>query len=563
MVTGILIISTFAYHIGRSKEENLFNYAYRQNTSISINSILRSRERSLNQSLEDTASWDMMVSFIIKPDTLWARDNLGSTRKTLDLDFIQVYDLGYKRAWAVFDPENRSKLEKALTKDKLQIIFREHPTCHFFEYSDAGLLELYGSIIVPSLDIARKTTAKGYMFFGKIWDKQVFTDLENSSNSFIDMHNLEVTGVPRPHAVDNNSQEIPVFLQDYSGKNIVRLDFNSKSLYKADIRLFYLFTLIPFALAFVVLILFYILIRRWITLPVRKITKSLDRQDDEGLSQIGSDNPEFHLIARLVSDSFGYRKNLEKEVAERKNAEERISKFAEELQETNVSKDKFFSILAHDLKSPFHYLLGYSELLKSEYPTLNDEERKKFISIIHSNSQRLYNLLENLLEWSRIQTGRIDFEMEIFDFSKELKQGCETIRPSAHQKNIRFESDSFDQAIVKADRNMIRSAIHNILTNAVKYTPNEGLITIKTKTEETSIEVSVQDSGIGMNHDDVAKLFRIDVSFSRPGTNKEPGTGLGLILTKEFIEKNGGSVFVESEPDKGSLFRITLPLYKA
>ena len=91
MVTGILIISTFAYHIGRSKEENLFNYAYRQNTSISINSILRSRERSLNQSLEDNASWDMMVSFIIKPDTLWALDNLGSTRKTLDLDFIQVY----------------------------------------------------------------------------------------------------------------------------------------------------------------------------------------------------------------------------------------------------------------------------------------------------------------------------------------------------------------------------------------------------------------------------------------------------------------------------------------
>lgn len=564
MVTGILLISTFAYHFTRAKEEKLFNYAYRQNTSISIQSILHSRERALDQNLEDNAAWDLMVKFVACPDSNWANSNLVTSRQTLNLDLIQVYNLDFEQVWALYSPDIHPGTNLKISQEKLEKIFHAGTKCHFFEYSNVGLMEIYGSVIVPSLDIKKETKPKGYLFFGKLWDKDLISEIENSSNSVIELNYfLKNNKNIQPVANDLNSHEIEVFLKDYNGKNLVRLDFLSKSFFQADTKWFYLFTLIPLAFAILALILFYGLIRQWISRPVRLIAQSLDHQDPDVLSQISADNPEFHRIARLVEDSFNDKKSLEIEISERKKAEERISKFAEELQEINSGKDKFFSILAHDLKSPFHYLLGYSDLLVNEYSTLSDEDRKKFISIIHSNSQRLYSLLENLLEWSRLQTGRVDFEMEVFDLAREVNQLCETLKAYATQKNISFETNIPEQELIKADRNMIRSSIHNLLTNAIKYTPEGGAVSITIKSLDSSVEISIKDNGIGMTPEEVAKLFRIDVSFSRPGTNKEPGTGLGLILTKEFIEKNGGHLFVESEPDKGSLFRLTLPLHKA
>jgi signal transduction histidine kinase len=564
MVMVLIAISTFTYHLSRSREEKLFNYAYRENTYISIQSILKNLERSNQRILEDNSAWDMMIDFVNKPDTTWARENLGSTRKTMDLDLLQVYNLKDELVWATYSPEASPSIPGVITKEMLNTIFKSNPICHFFEYTKDGLIEIYGSIVVTSVDLERKTPARGYLIFGKLWDKGVIKDLENSSNSFIDLHNVQAeVNSDLTHSIDRNSQEIAVYEKDFTGKEIARLDFVSKSLYKADVKLFNLFTLIPLILAILGVILFYILIRKWITEPVLTITQSLDNQDHEILSHISPGHREFHRIAHLVGEFFENKISLEKEVAERKKAEEKISNYAEELQGLNLNKDKFFSILAHDLKSPFHYLLGYSDLLRTEYSTLSEEDRKKFISVIHSNSQRLYNLLENLLEWSRIQTGKIEFEKEVFDLAKELKLAAETIKVSAMQKKISIKFMNIDQVMIHADRNMIRSAVHNILTNAIKYTPDGGQVSIETRLTGSTVEVDIRDSGIGMNSVEITKLFRIDVSFSRPGTNKEPGTGLGLILTREFVEKNGGSLYVESETDKGSLFRITLPLHKA
>lgn len=564
MVTGIMIISALAYHFARLKEEKLYNTAYLQNTAVSIQTVLKSREVSYNKSLEDNAAWDDMVAFTKNPDTTWASVNLGSTRKTLDLDLIEIYGSNSRLIWSSYSQKHTEQVKREYSREQLQRIFLDGPTCHYFVKAGDGIIEIWGSTVVPSVDLERKTKGQGFLLFGKLWDSAVITELERSTNSMIHMHLVEDTNIQNSkHKPDFLSRAISQPLTDVNGKEIARLGFISKSFYKADTRIFLYFTLIPFGIAVLGLIIFYLLILKWITGPVQKITQSLDQNDPENLKHIGDENKEFRNIAKLLFDAFETRKNLEVEVYERKRAEEKITKIAEELAEINSSKDKFFSILAHDLKSPFHYLLGYSDLLRNEYPTLSDDERKKFISIIHANSQRLYNLLENLLAWSRIQTGRMEFEMEVFDLSREVRQVADTIRISAVNKNLNFECQAFDNAMVKADRNMMRSAVHNLLTNAIKYTPEGGSVSVKTKTSDSYIEVSVQDTGIGMTPEDVSKLFRIDVSLSRPGTNKEPGTGLGLILTKEFVEQNNGTLFVESEPDKGSLFRLSLPLHKA
>jgi signal transduction histidine kinase len=563
MVTGIMVISALAYHLASLREEKLYNYAYLQNTTNSINSIMQGRIRFMTQNMEDNSAWDDMVQFVKNPDTVWARENLGSTRQTLKLDLIEVYSGNAQRVWSTFQQEHLPYVDLKLNQDEIRRIFLDGPTCHFYRESPCGLIEIWGSIIVPSLDIQRKTPGQGYLLFGKIWDKEVLQELESSTNSYI---NLRIKAEKTDSAAGTSAlstQTIPWPLNNFKGQEIARLSFLSKSIYKADTRLFVYFTLIPFTLALIVLIVFYILIQKWISQPLRKIVFSLDNQDRSQLLQIPQQNKEFREVARLLGDSFDIRRNLEKEVTERRKAEEQLTKLTEELAENIRSKDKFFSILAHDLKSPFHYLLGYSDLLRNEYPTLSDEERKRFISIIHSNSQRLYNLLENLLAWSRLQTGRMEFEMESFDLSCEVRHAVETVKVSAINKNIILDCKAADPAMIKADRNMIRSVIHNLLSNAIKYTPEKGQVSVRTKTYEKYIELVVSDSGIGMTPEEISKLFRIDVSISRPGTNQEPGTGLGLILTKEFVEKNGGTVFVESEVDKGSSFRIVFPSYKA
>jgi signal transduction histidine kinase len=563
-ITLVLIISSILYYVSQVKEEKLYNIAFLENTSVSINSILKSRQRALNQALEDNSAWDMMVDFASKPDSLWAEENLNTMRQTMNLDFVEVYNIKHSLVWSDFQPDTRSGLIKEFTKEQLQHFFSTAPIVHFFEKTDLGLLEVFGSIIVPSTDIERKTKARGFLFIGKLWDKEVFSDLENSCNSTISFQYLPETEQNNPEEeINENSHEIPVYVKDYQGKDLAKLDLSSKSFFKVDSSLFYMFTLLPFIFAVLAIVAFFILIHRWITRPLNIIAHSLNSHDPAGLSSISPGSPEFYAIAELVSASFAYRKNLENEISERKKAEERILKDAEELKEINTSKDKFFSIVAHDLKSPFHYLLGYADLLRNEYSTLSDEDRKKFVGIIHSNSRLLYNLLENLLEWSRLQMGKIDFEMEVFDLSRDAKQLIGNLKVSAAQKRITLDCSTEDQSMIKADRNMIRSAIHNLLSNAIKYTRDGGLVSLKIRNADSYVELNVYDTGIGMTPDEVARLFRIDVSSSKPGTNKEPGTGLGLILAKEFIEKNGGSIFIESEINKGSHFRVTLPLYKA
>ncbi len=248
-----------------------------------------------------------------------------------------------------------------------------------------------------------------------------------------------------------------------------------------------------------------------------------------------------------------------KDVTPGKEAEYAIKKYSRELEELNRAKDKFFSILAHDLKTPFNSLLGLSELLIREADDFSKSEMLEIISSINNSAHNVFNLVKNLLDWSRIQTGRIDFRKENVQLSKMVYDLIDLYKQSAADKSIQLNERIPENLCVSADRYMLETVLRNLISNAIKFTPEFGKVNISGKLSDKKILLTVVDTGIGIDPRDIKKLFNIGEQFTTPGTCSEAGTGLGLILCKEFIEKNNGKIRVESIPGKGSKFLITLP----
>jgi PAS domain S-box-containing protein len=248
------------------------------------------------------------------------------------------------------------------------------------------------------------------------------------------------------------------------------------------------------------------------------------------------------------------------DITKRKKAEEEIKKMNERLVESNSTKDKFFSIIAHDMKSPFQGLLGYSQILAEEYDDLSEEEKKLYINNIGEISRSTYKLLENLLQWSRMQTGNFEFSPEVLNLTEELESTLTLLRQTALNKNITIESFIRPKVYLMADKNMLNTIVRNLVSNSIKFTNTGGKISIFTSELNNYLIITIKDNGIGMCKEKLNCLFKPVKNISTLGTAKEKGTGLGLLLCKEMVEKHNGKIWVESEEGKGSSFHFSIPV---
>ncbi len=234
-----------------------------------------------------------------------------------------------------------------------------------------------------------------------------------------------------------------------------------------------------------------------------------------------------------------------------------------QLVDLNATKDKFFSIISHDLKGPLNSLTSFSGLLINHTDSLSKDEIKMLAKDLDKSLKNLFALLENLLEWSRSQTGNIEFKPEPFDLTALLKQNQELLTQQAQNKKITIELSQDQPVLVVAHRHSINTVVRNLISNAIKFTPADGTISLKAVQAGQMVSVSIADNGVGMTPEVMEKLFRIDTKHTTKGTADEKGTGLGLILCRDFIEKNGGTIRVESEDGKGSVFHFTVPTKKS
>ncbi len=230
-----------------------------------------------------------------------------------------------------------------------------------------------------------------------------------------------------------------------------------------------------------------------------------------------------------------------------------------ELKELNATKDKFFSIIAHDLKSPLNQLLGLSNLIAHLLELGKMEEVRASVEMLKDSAEVGRKLLENLLEWSRTQLDNATIKQEHVKLKELTDEIIQLIGHSARQKNISLVAEIDHSLQVKTDVNMLRTVIRNLASNAVKFTPDSGRVSLHADIVNGHLEFWVKDTGIGISESDLPKLFRIDINPNSIGKSKEKGTGLGLIICKEFIEKNNGRIWVESKEGEGSIFKFTLP----
>lgn len=249
-----------------------------------------------------------------------------------------------------------------------------------------------------------------------------------------------------------------------------------------------------------------------------------------------------------------------RDITIRQKALDALKKSESQLKEANATKDKFFSILAHDLINPFNIILGYSDLLVSDYDSIEDDKKREYIRTIHSATNSTFSLLENLLSWARVQQNRIVINKEELYLSELIDENINLYSPNAQNKNILISNEVSDKQFINVDKLTFSTVLANLISNAIKFSPENGKINITAHSTNKTIDVKIQDNGVGMSEEVIAKLFKVDQFHSTAGTLKEKGTGLGLILCKEFMEKNGGQIKVESEVGKGSIFTISLPI---
>ena len=268
--------------------------------------------------------------------------------------------------------------------------------------------------------------------------------------------------------------------------------------------------------------------------------------------------------ASILLDSNGNPKGyiiIIRDISERKAAEEQLLQYTDELDETNRTKDKLFSIIAHDLRSPFSALLGLSNMLEQEVNSENPNAQriKNFSKLMYTSTSKSYDLLINLLDWSRLQTNRIEINPEQLSLSELIINNVDICTTMAMDKKITLKYTTQGDYPLVSDRAIINTILRNLITNAIKYTPQNGNITVSLlKTDDNIYLVSVQDSGVGITQEKIEKLFGLDSIQSSPGTANEKGTGLGLILCKDFVNKIGGNIWVKSAPGQGSTFSFSL-----
>ncbi len=291
-----------------------------------------------------------------------------------------------------------------------------------------------------------------------------------------------------------------------------------------------------------------------------RVKHSLDIQFEVQIIKNGGEKIEAEFKTSMLDKEKGILQTIIRDVTQQKKAEKQLTQSKEKLSELNTTKDKFFSILAHDLKSPFSHIMSLIELLINKIEDYDKPKIERMLNLIHDSSVKTYKLLDNLLTWSRAQSGKLEYEPEKIQLSETVSSTTDFLEPQSNNKKITVVIHIPDDLYVYADRDMLDFIFRNFISNAIKFTRQGGKIEINAQPKAQKIEIIIKDTGVGMDVETLNDLFRIDKTNSKKGTDGEEGTGLGLILCKEFINLHKSTIQVESTQGKGSVFKFSLPV---
>lgn len=542
VVVGVILFSIVAFQYIRINEKRVLYSENTKNQEAIIEKVLEINRLKYEILINDNSGWDEMVSFVAKPDPVWAKDNVDFFVNTFNLSFVLafnkekelVYQFGDSACLNKLSPPNKSTIDSTLIKT---------PFSHYFQYCGNDLVEMFGAIIVPASDADNRITPPmGYLFIGRIWDKDYLTEHAEATGFDIKtMNDKELATLERQSSMNYIFKP----LNDSNGKMVTTLVFSAHDPLAQEMSFFRIMSALLLLIALAAILVFLVSFNKIVLKPLSHVKAALNTHQSKPIEILQQRNDEFKVLGDLIADFFN-----QQDILRTKNAE---------LHETNVTKDKLFSIIAHDLKNPVGSIVTLTEILPDYIKNKDHEAVAEISELIGQQARESMSLLETLFDWAKSQTGSVKFNPDFVSLNHVIENVLKNLSTSASMKNISISS-SLNSDSVFADKHMLATVLRNLLTNSVKFTHSGGNICISANSSEKHMEITVTDNGVGMDEKTIGQLFKIESNLTTYGTANEKGTGLGLIICKEFVEKHGGKISVKSSPGKGSSFSFTIPL---
>lgn len=524
LVLSFLAVLSYLYYMKTVREHEI-NKVILSASMMSVKNSVNNQFYLQDDIVKTYAVSDEMYVAVQTKKIDWIQSHLASLQMNFGRDYFAVYDAkgeclySYPQGQMLFSADSIKRLSGASE--------------YYFVMDDAVPVHITWSIITHNAYHDRLLPAGGYLIIAKRWDAEFISDLSDDTG-------MQVS-VSQSPLQDESLINCDIDLTDIDHHVIASLYFKQDDfIVQLHQRGKMMFIVVVIGMGLILAVIFFLV--RWIvTRPISVVYRALKTGNVKLLDEMPNDifDDEWTTVAHLVEDNLQKTKDLKALVS---------------------TKDKFFDLIAHDLRSPFTAIIGFTRMLADNREDLTTEDGKLYLGYILEASRHANKLLDRLLEWARLQTGRWVPNPQPFVINKLVDSVISFHASNALHHNLHLLKNVKETFTVCADEQMIEIAIRNLLSNAIKFTEPGGFVKINLKEYEQSILVSIVDNGKGMPSALVDSLFQIEKSVVVQDVSGKQGTGLGLILSKDLIEKNGGRIWVESEPGKGSTFHFTVPL---
>lgn len=529
---------------------SLYFYTFKQEKAVykstlqeygnEIHSIFKLNSKTHTASIVDVTFWDEMVHFIKTKDTVWYKDYIEAEFLTYESDFIGIYDLKQQRL--SYTVSSKFKTLNFLPSELFDTIYKSKLN-RFYMRVPEGVIEVFGATVHPSDDPKKnKHRPSGYFIMARLLDNVFIRNLEDISSSKISI--VSKDDLPKK---DDNLIAVNLNLSDWKNNNIADLHFTRPfNLNFSNTKKILDIIIIATVLNLFIYLYYY---RRWVHKPIELITKILEKKDEKSIASLKKSRDEFGHIGSLFEENNNQRKQLV------------IAK--EKAEESDKLKSSFLANLSHEIRTPMNAIMGFSDLLKSE--SLSENDRANYLKIIRNSGKNLIGIIEDLIEMSKIDSRQISPNYAYVNLDKCIVELYHSIKVTIpDEKEITFSIQKNQEELKKnvlTDEIKLKQILTNLITNAIKFT-KKGHITIGYVLKETQekITIWVRDSGLGINDENQKIIFDRFRRIEDDHTIEQSGLGLGLSITKAYVELLGGSIDVESIYGKGSCFSFTIPL---
>ncbi len=532
-----LLLFTYLFLYTLQQEKQVHNAA-RQQFSNEVESLLDLNSESMRIAVNDFTRSDQLVEFTKTRSTKWYNEHIIGAINSFKIDYIGVYDTAFQ---IITETSSLKILSRRFIPRRAVAGVQKTRYSHFFLFTTEGLVEVSAASIHPTYDRSHtKTEPSGYTFLVRLWDQSFKTKLSRITSSKIEFRQPSGQDIND----DRNSVVVSKNLTDWRGKTVSQLVFSRPFNLNFKSSKYLLLIIVVFFILF--LFVFILFARLWVYSPLNLITKILESEDNKAIKKLQHSHGEFSYIGILLQDYFNQRKTLEQ------------AKLKAE--ENDKLKSAFLSNIAHEIRTPMHGILGFADLLKTS--ALSAEQMQEYISIIEKSSLRMLNTITDLIDISKIESKQAEVTFSLVDVNRQVESMYAVFKPEADKKGLHFSittEQAQEETVISTDREKLETILSKLLKNALKYT-SKGAIESGYENKGKYIRFFVKDTGIGIENDKLESIFDRFTQADNSLSKTYDGAGLGLSITKAYVEMLGGTIWVESEPGKGSVFYFTIPV---